>query len=205
MAYQGFLRVGTTFDIFQNILSPYGLNMAYWSFLDTMYWILFPSWSLAQIRCIFLDEYGVLDVRTVDKMKNHMLVSLLLLCLMMMLMTPVIDEKNDDVGTHEMGSLGNRTKKMQTTIPTTYRSLRINLSLDKNVDQELPDNVSLSTATISKDPHKKRHITRKYSHLPGALRRMCRRQGYMIKKMEQKCVTTYEFWEVYGKVDQVLH
>ncbi|GJY91754.1 hypothetical protein Tco_0507536 [Tanacetum coccineum] len=45
-AYRGFLGVGTTFDIFQNILFPYSLNTAYWSFLDTAYWILFPSWSL---------------------------------------------------------------------------------------------------------------------------------------------------------------
>nr|GEW01933.1 hypothetical protein [Tanacetum cinerariifolium] len=44
--YRGFLRVGTTFDIFQNILFPYGLNTAYWSFPNTAYWILFPSWSL---------------------------------------------------------------------------------------------------------------------------------------------------------------
>ncbi|GJS37272.1 hypothetical protein Tco_0535654 [Tanacetum coccineum] len=49
-AYWGFLRVGTTFDIFQNILFPYGLNTAYWSFLDTAYWILFPSWSLVKCR-----------------------------------------------------------------------------------------------------------------------------------------------------------
>nr|GEZ62748.1 hypothetical protein [Tanacetum cinerariifolium] len=45
-AYRGFLGVGTTFDIFQNILYSYGLNTAYWSFRDTAYWILFPSWSL---------------------------------------------------------------------------------------------------------------------------------------------------------------
>ncbi|GJX92595.1 hypothetical protein Tco_0347181 [Tanacetum coccineum] len=37
----------------------------------------------------------------------------------------------------------------------------------------------------------------------GALHRMCRRQGYMIKDMERKCVTTDEFWKVHGKVDQV--
>ncbi|GJZ97004.1 hypothetical protein Tco_0669338, partial [Tanacetum coccineum] len=29
--YWGFLGVGTTFDIFQNILFPYSLNTAYWS------------------------------------------------------------------------------------------------------------------------------------------------------------------------------
>nr|GEV00750.1 hypothetical protein [Tanacetum cinerariifolium] len=78
------------------------------------------------------------------------------------------EKKKDD----EMGSLENRTDKMQTPIPTTPRSLRINLSSDKNINQELTDTVSLSTANTSKDPHKKRHISSKYSHLPGALRRM---------------------------------
>ncbi|GKD23330.1 hypothetical protein Tco_1225033 [Tanacetum coccineum] len=92
------------------------------------------------------------------------------------------DEKKDD----EMGSLENRTEKMQTPIPTTPRSPRINLSSDKNIAQELTDTVSLSTATTSKDPHKKRRISSRYSHLPGALRRMCRRQGYMIRDMERK-------------------
>nr|GEU72627.1 hypothetical protein [Tanacetum cinerariifolium] len=46
MAYRGFLGVGTTLDIFHNIIFPYGLNTAYWSFLDMTYWILFPFWSL---------------------------------------------------------------------------------------------------------------------------------------------------------------
>ncbi|GJW46625.1 hypothetical protein Tco_0078271 [Tanacetum coccineum] len=44
--YQGFLGVGTMFDIFQNILFPYGLNTVYCLLLDTAYWILFPSYSL---------------------------------------------------------------------------------------------------------------------------------------------------------------
>ncbi|GJV27841.1 hypothetical protein Tco_1384289 [Tanacetum coccineum] len=48
-AYWGFFRVGTTFDVFQNILFPYSLNMAYCLLLDTAYWILFPSWSLVRI------------------------------------------------------------------------------------------------------------------------------------------------------------
>ncbi|GJW38038.1 hypothetical protein Tco_0060958 [Tanacetum coccineum] len=34
---------------------------------------------------------------------------------------------------------------------------------------------------------------------------MCRRQGYMIKDMERKSVTTNEFWKIHRKVDQVLH
>ncbi|GKA99513.1 hypothetical protein Tco_0827507 [Tanacetum coccineum] len=94
---------------------------------------------------------------------------------------------------------------MQTPIPTTPRSPRINLSSDKDIAQELIDTVSLLTATTSKDPHKKRRISSKYNHLPGALHKMCRRQGYMIRDMERKCVTTDEFWKVHGKVDQVLH
>ncbi|GJR93145.1 retrovirus-related pol polyprotein from transposon TNT 1-94 [Tanacetum coccineum] len=30
-------------------------------------------------------------------------------------------------------------------------------------------------------------------------------QGYMMRDMERKCVTTDKFWKVHGKVDQVLH
>ncbi|GKC64825.1 hypothetical protein Tco_1097423 [Tanacetum coccineum] len=51
---------------------------------------------------------------------------------------------------------------------------------------ELTDIVSLSTPTTSKDLHKQRRISSKYSHLPHALRMICRRQGYMIRDMEQK-------------------
>ncbi|GKC37422.1 hypothetical protein Tco_1049806, partial [Tanacetum coccineum] len=72
------------------------------------------------------------------------------------------DEKKDD----EMGSLEIRTEKMQTPIPTPPRSPKIILSLDKNINQELSVTVSPSTTTSSKDPHKKRHISNKYSHLP---------------------------------------
>nr|GEW46570.1 hypothetical protein [Tanacetum cinerariifolium] len=34
---------------------------------------------------------------------------------------------------------------------------------------------------------------------------MCKHHRYMIRDMEQKCVTTSEFWKVHRKVDQVLH
>ncbi|GJY80274.1 hypothetical protein Tco_0493025, partial [Tanacetum coccineum] len=46
-----------------------------------------------------------------------------------------VDEKKDD----EMGSLETRTEEMQTSIPTTPRSLRTILSSDKNITQELMD------------------------------------------------------------------
>ncbi|GKD01313.1 hypothetical protein Tco_1171587 [Tanacetum coccineum] len=76
------------------------------------------------------------------------------------------EEKKDEKEGDEMGSLETRTEKMQTPIPTTLRSPRINLSSDKNIAQELTDTVSLSTPTTSKDPHKQRRISSKYSHLP---------------------------------------
>ncbi|GJR62946.1 retrovirus-related pol polyprotein from transposon TNT 1-94 [Tanacetum coccineum] len=77
----------------------------------------------------------------------------------------------------DMGSLETRTEEMQTPIPTPPRSSRTILSSDKNITQELTDIVTLPTATTSKTPHSKRHISSKYSHLPGAIHRMCRHQG----------------------------
>ncbi|GKF22010.1 hypothetical protein Tco_0074332, partial [Tanacetum coccineum] len=112
-----------------------------------------------------------------------------------------IGEKKDT----EMGSLEIRTEEMQTPIPTPPRSPITILSLDKNITQELTDIVSLPTATTSKTPHSKRRIFSKYSHLPGALHRMCRHQGYMIQNMERKCITTKYFWKTHKKVDRVLH
>ncbi|GJS98364.1 hypothetical protein Tco_0819534 [Tanacetum coccineum] len=87
------------------------------------------------------------------------------------------EEKVDEKEGNEMGSLEIRTEKMQTPIPTIPRYHRMNLSLDKNI----------------------------YSHLPGVLCRMCRHQGYMTRDIEQKYVTTREFWKVHKKFDQVLH
>nr|GFC30925.1 hypothetical protein [Tanacetum cinerariifolium] len=107
-------------------------------------------------------------------------------------------------GRYKMGSLEARTEKMQTPIPTPLRSPRINLSSKKNIDQELTNIVSPSTTTTSQDPHKQRCISKTYNHLPGVLCKMCMRQGYMIKNMGRKCVTTDEFWKVHQKVDQVL-
>ncbi|GJW61326.1 ribonuclease H-like domain-containing protein [Tanacetum coccineum] len=57
-AYQRFLGVGTTFDIFQNILFPYSLNTAYCLLLDTTYWILFPSWSLVSAGTGYATRVG---------------------------------------------------------------------------------------------------------------------------------------------------
>ncbi|GKB33102.1 hypothetical protein Tco_0872503 [Tanacetum coccineum] len=63
---------------------------------------------------------------------------------------------------------------------------------------------SIPITTTSKHSQDKKRISNKYSHLPGALRRMCKRQGYMIQDMQRKCVTTKKFWETHNKVDHVL-
>ncbi|GKC14547.1 retrovirus-related pol polyprotein from transposon TNT 1-94 [Tanacetum coccineum] len=76
------------------------------------------------------------------------------------------EEKVDENEGNEMGSLEIRIEKMQTLIPTTPRSPRINLSSDKNIARELTNTVSLSTPTTSKAPHKQRCISSKYNHLP---------------------------------------
>nr|GEV79636.1 putative reverse transcriptase domain-containing protein [Tanacetum cinerariifolium] len=78
-------------------------------------------------------------------------------------------EKKDDIGIHEMGSLENRTEKMQTPIFTTPRSPRINLSSDKAILQELTDTVSPLTTSTSKDLQKERRISSKYNNLLGIL------------------------------------
>nr|GEX68174.1 hypothetical protein [Tanacetum cinerariifolium] len=86
------------------------------------------------------------------------------------------EEKKDEKKYDEMCSLENRTEEIQTPIPTTSRSPRINLSSDKNIAQELTNIVSLLIATTSKDPKQKGHIS-----------------------------SNYKFWKVHRKVDHVLH
>nr|GEV20662.1 hypothetical protein [Tanacetum cinerariifolium] len=59
----------------------------------------------------------------------------------------------------------------------------------------------------SSSPRKSLKVTikqNKYSHLPGALRMMCRSQGYMIKNVKQKCVTNAKFWKTHEQLNQVL-
>ncbi|GJX35681.1 hypothetical protein Tco_0247238 [Tanacetum coccineum] len=102
-------------------------------------------------------------------------------------------------------SLEIRNEETQTTIPTPPSSLRKILSSDKKTNQELMDIVSIPTITTSKHLQVKKRISSKYSHLPGTLRRMCRRQGYMIQDMERLCVTTANLWETHNKIDDIPH
>ncbi|GJV44853.1 hypothetical protein Tco_1429389 [Tanacetum coccineum] len=119
----------------------------------------------------------------------------------------VVDDDDDNARETKddtMGSLEFRNEETQTTISTPIRSPRKSLSSDKKFFQKLTDTVFIPPTTTSKHSHVKKRISNKCSHLPGALRRMCRRQGYMIQDMERKCVTTKKFWKTHNKVDQVL-
>ncbi|GJX97237.1 hypothetical protein Tco_0353035 [Tanacetum coccineum] len=115
------------------------------------------------------------------------------------------DDKAEEKHSDDMGSLEIRNEETQTTIPTPLSSPRKILSSDKKTYQELTDIVSIPTTTTSKHSQVKKRISSKYSHLPGALRRMCRRQGYMIQDMERKCIITAKFWETHNKIDDILH
>ncbi|GJX73472.1 hypothetical protein Tco_0312067 [Tanacetum coccineum] len=112
----------------------------------------------------------------------------------------IVDVEKDDVDSEDrekkddtMGSQEIRKEHKQTPIPSPIRSPRKSLSSDKNIFQELTDIVSIPITTTSKHSQDKKRISNKYSHLPGALRRMCKRQGYMIQDMQRKCVTTKKF------------
>nr|GEZ83348.1 hypothetical protein [Tanacetum cinerariifolium] len=99
----------------------------------------------------------------------------------------VVDDDDDDKERgkedDEMSSLEVRNEETLTTIPSPLSSPRKILSSNKKTFQELTDTVSNPTISISKHSTVKKRISSKYSHLPGALRRMCRRQCYMIQDM----------------------
>ncbi|GJY27561.1 hypothetical protein Tco_0403328 [Tanacetum coccineum] len=114
-------------------------------------------------------------------------------------------DKDREKQDNEMGSLEVRNEETQTTIPTPLSSPRNFVSSDKKTFQELTDIVSNPIITTSKHSQVKKRISSKYSHLPGALRRMCMHQGYMIQDMKRKCVTTAKFWETHNMIDSILH
>ncbi|GJX47550.1 retrovirus-related pol polyprotein from transposon TNT 1-94 [Tanacetum coccineum] len=117
------------------------------------------------------------------------------------------DEKKDDVEekdnndhtdhvlvkTQEMGSLENRTEKMQTPIPTPPRSPRKDLSLDKTILQELMETASPTTATTS--------TSRKSRILSESIVGMSRRHGQIRNHIKSKFVTNKFFM---GKIQEVL-
>ncbi|GJR30048.1 hypothetical protein Tco_1106280 [Tanacetum coccineum] len=98
-------------------------------------------------------------------------------------------EKQDD----EMGSLKIRNEETRTTIPTPLSSLRKILSSDKKTSQELMEIVLKTATTKFKYSQVKKRISSKYSHIPGELHRMCRRQG--MKRNLQDRADDIALWE----------
>ncbi|GJS78288.1 retrovirus-related pol polyprotein from transposon TNT 1-94 [Tanacetum coccineum] len=121
------------------------------------------------------------------------------------------DDDNDDHDDHALvrnkvtGSSEVRNEKMQTPIPSPLRSPRTDLSLDKTISQELTTTLSPTLATTTQDQSKAKCISSKYKNILGALNRICRRQGFMIKQMEKKFVTNHEFQGIKENIDRVLH
>ncbi|GJZ85694.1 hypothetical protein Tco_0651033 [Tanacetum coccineum] len=92
---------------------------------------------------------------------------------------------------------------MQTPIPSPHRSPRKDLSFDKAIDQELTFFVTPTPATSSQIRSKP--ISIKYTHISGALHRICKRQGFTIHQMGKNYVTNHDFQGIKEKVDEVLH
>ncbi|GJU79671.1 hypothetical protein Tco_1282036 [Tanacetum coccineum] len=71
--------------------------------------------------------------------------------------------------------------------------------------EELTATVSPTPDTTSQDQNNAKCISSKYKHIPRALHKICRRQGFMIKQMVKKYVTNKEFQNINERVDKVLH
>ncbi|GJU09716.1 hypothetical protein Tco_1132112 [Tanacetum coccineum] len=124
------------------------------------------------------------------------------------------DKKDDDdndyadhddhtlIKTQVSGSLEIRKEKIQTPIPSPPRSLGNYLSLDKAITQELMVFVSPTPATSSQDRSKP--ISRRYTHIQGAIKRMCMRQGFMMQKRRTRYVNNHHFHGIKEQVDKAL-
>ncbi|GJZ46725.1 hypothetical protein Tco_0600557 [Tanacetum coccineum] len=74
---------------------------------------------------------------------------------------------------------------------------------DDSEDRIEPGSHKDNLEVVVDDDDKERET--KDDRMGRALRRMCRRQGYMIQDIERKCVTTAKFWETHNKIDDILH
>ncbi|GJX34142.1 hypothetical protein Tco_0245699 [Tanacetum coccineum] len=121
------------------------------------------------------------------------------------------DDDNDDHDDHALDrnkrtdSSEDRTEKTQTPISSPPRSPRKDLSLDKAISKELTVYVSSTPTPTTSSQRRAKLISKKYSHITGALKRICKRQVFIIKQIEKKYVTNCEFQGIKERVDTVLH
>ncbi|GKA56518.1 hypothetical protein Tco_0755590 [Tanacetum coccineum] len=118
------------------------------------------------------------------------------------------DDNNDDddhddhslIKTQRTGSSEIRTKKMLTPIPLPPRSLRMNLSSDKAITEEFT--VSYTHMPDASTQDRPKPISRRYTHIQGFVKRMCKRQGFMMQHMQKKFVTNIHFQGILEKVNE---
>ncbi|GKD03906.1 hypothetical protein Tco_1178880, partial [Tanacetum coccineum] len=121
-------------------------------------------------------------------------------------------ENEEDVTKKEVvdmsGSQEIRKDQMQTPIPSSIRSPRNDLSLDKTILEEFADTVTQTTATSSKTPStiisQKKSFNPKIRCLPGSIAGMCRRRGLIRSHIKTKFITREFFGEKIKEVIQHL-
>ncbi|GJV50038.1 hypothetical protein Tco_1440250 [Tanacetum coccineum] len=84
-----------------------------------------------------------------------------------------------------------------------YSLMKKILVIDNTIAEEVTVSVTPTTATSSQ--RRSKLISKRYTHIPGALKRMCRRQGFMLQQMEKKYITNRHFQGIKEKVDEDLH
>ncbi|GJX61647.1 hypothetical protein Tco_0294547 [Tanacetum coccineum] len=94
------------------------------------------------------------------------------------------DDDNDDHNDHALirtrrtGSSKVRTEKMQTPIPSPPRSPRKDLYSDKAITKELVVSVTSTPTPATSSQRRAKLISKKYSHIPGALHKICKCQDF---------------------------
>nr|GEV20782.1 monodehydroascorbate reductase [Tanacetum cinerariifolium] len=98
--------------------------------------------------------------------------------------TILLNDEDLSDRTRVSGSSKIRKEKIQTSIPSPPRSLRNDLSLDKDITQELTVFVSPTPATSSQDRSKP--ISRRYTHIQGAIKRIYKALKDIVPKLATK-------------------
>ncbi|GJS33760.1 hypothetical protein Tco_0532142 [Tanacetum coccineum] len=120
------------------------------------------------------------------------------------------DGDNDDydhidrslIRTQRTGSPKIRTQKMQTPIPSPPRSIRPELSSDKEITKELTVFDTLMPDVPSHNSYQPTSIRR--THLQRIVARLSRKQGIMMRQMKKMFITNHYFQGIMEKVNEAL-
>ncbi|GJW11715.1 hypothetical protein Tco_1577542 [Tanacetum coccineum] len=109
--------------------------------------------------------------------------------------SPLVSKKRKQI-------VGESSSPQQSLKITIKQKQTVEKNDDDSEDMIEPGSDKDNPEVVDDDDDKERE---KQDDKIGALRMMCRRQGYMIQDMERKCVTTAKFWETHNKIDDILH